>query len=108
MFIDSFSEWEDEDQKTAHRAFTLTMRRTLRSQGCYVPSNKLVITRNLRDAAQDPDLTQPQNAITQQITKQNSFIRKSRFYGAQDDGTVIVRLLALQSAESSGTVTIES
>ena len=51
MFIDSFSEWEDEDQKTAHRAFTLAMRKILRSQGCYVSLNKLAITRNLRDAA---------------------------------------------------------
>ena len=31
MFIDSFSEWEDEDWKTAHRVFTLAMRKTLRS-----------------------------------------------------------------------------
>ena len=92
MFINSFSEQKNKNQKTAHRAFTLTMRRTLRSQRCYVPSNKLTITRNLRDAAQDPDLTWPQDAITQQITKQGGFIRKSRFYGAQDDDTVTAGL----------------
>ena len=47
------------------------------------------------DAAQDPDLNWPQDAIAQQITKQSGFIRKSRFYGAQNDGTVTAELPAL-------------
>ena len=88
MFIDSFSEWKNEDQKTAHRAFTLAMRKTLRSQECYIPLNKFSINRNMRESAQDPDLTWLQEGIVQQVTRHNSFISKSRFYGAQNDDTV--------------------
>ena len=54
-----------------------------------------MITRNLRDATQDPDLTQPQNDIIQKITKHGDFIKKSRFYEAQNNGTVTTELPTL-------------
>jgi hypothetical protein len=55
-FVDDFNEWEEEDWKIAHRSFVKALRHVLRSQGCYVASNRTAITRNMYDAAQDPDL----------------------------------------------------
>ena len=95
-FIDNFNKWKKKDWKIAHKSFIKALRHILRSQGCYVASNRTAITRNMYDAAQDPDLNWPQDAIAQQITKQDGFIRKSRFYEAQNDGTVTAELPALQ------------
>ena len=65
MYADDFNEWEDEDWKTAHKHFVAALRKTLRSQGCYILSNKYGINRNMRESAQDSDLTWPQNDIIQ-------------------------------------------
>jgi hypothetical protein len=81
---------------------------TLRSQECYIPLNRLTINRNIRDTAQDPDLTWPQKGIVQQVIKHGGFIMKSRFYEAQRDGTVTTEFLALQQTQEDSTVTARS